>query len=262
MKKLFLYFRRITKMSFLTWMQYPQDIFASGIGSVVYTFMQLAFFYFLFTSGKNVLSGYTFQQFYTVFFISQCSIALFFLYSWGNLQRLGKDIEQGNIDLQLIKPFHTAIILQLPKLFVNSFMPMFFIQAVLVCLFFFIGIPKVSLWFFPFSFVLIISSWILLHATYVICISVLFYLKGFWGFYKTAGNFSDLVQYPKDLFPSWIGILFTFCIPYFMVSDPLYRVFKDELTLQYVFFYVLFYVCFLSISSLIWHFGLRRYEGG
>lgn len=262
MTKLIRYFRQIFRLSFLTWMQYPQDIFAAGIGSIGYTVMQLVYFHFLFTTGRNSLGGYSFQEFYLVFFITQWSVALFFLFSWRNIQESGKEIERGNIDIQFIRPISPTLLLHFPRLEVNSFVPLLFIQSVLAILFFFVGLPALSPWFLPFALFCILAGWFLLHCTLVMSVSMLFYLKGFWGMYKMSSNFSDFMQYPKNLFPTIVQLFFSLIIPYFWVADPIYSFYKGTLGIRYFLVYILFYGIFITVAYTLWDKGLKKYEGG
>lgn len=255
------YLRRIILLSFLSWIQYPLDVLMSGVGSIFYTIMQLSLFYFLFqTSASGTLGAVHFQDFYLVFVCTEWSMVLFFFFTWDNVLHLQTGIEHFFLDSALIKPLPAFLLLQFPKVGLSETVPVLFILICLHLGFFIIGLPpSLHLLHVPLLALWIILGFLLFHFVNLWCVSVQFYIPGFHGLWKFLRETSNLVQYPRTLFPSPIQWFFLFFFPYFLLSDPLYTLLSGNLTLAYVLEHFIFSVLYCSLSSIFWARGLRRY---
>lgn len=259
--KLLRYFRRTFSLSLLTWMQYPADFFVSGIGSMVYTVMQISLFYFMFSAGSTGRLGeFTFQEFYLVFLISQWSVSLFFFLSWENLSVLRKGIEQFQLDIPLTKPLSPNILLLFPKFSISSAAPMLFIQTVLSIGLLFTGLPSSVLWYhIPLFFLWIILGYLLILAMVLLAVSIQFFIPGFQGLWKLTAAMTDTSQYPRTLFPEMVQWILMGILPFFLIADPIFSLYMGKLSLQYIFLHFSYTALYFGLCYSFWRSGLKKY---
>lgn len=255
-----LYIKNLCRLSLKSWLQYPADFFVGGIGSIIYTAMQLGLLYFMFeNSVKGSIGGYSFQDFYLAFFVSQWSVTLFFLMGWDNVQALRKNIHSHDLDYYLTRPLHSYVSLLYTKVSISSILPMLFIQCILTLGLFFVGIPSIPLYLTISLPLWIILGFFLLQTLMLWGVSIQFYLPGFHGLYKFIQNLSETTQYPKDIFPTSVQFILMYIFPYFLITDPLYKAFQGTLTVEYFMFHFLFILFYIALSYTIFFLSLRRY---
>lgn len=257
----FRYLKRIFLLSFRTWIQYPADFFVSGIGSIMYTIMQITLFYFMFSaSSTGHLGVFSFQEFYLVFIISQWSVSLFFFLSWENLSVLRRGIEQFLLDIPLTKPLSPDIILLLPKVSLSGGAPMIFIQSILSIGLLFTGLPATVHWYhMPLFFYWTILGYLIIHHMVLFGVAIQFFVPGFQGLWKMTAAMTDTVQYPRTLFPDVIQWIFMGLLPFFLIADPIFMLFQEKLTIPYLLLHTGYSIFYCVCSYLFWRYGLRKY---
>lgn len=253
--------RRLARLSFLRQVMYKTDVWFYALSVVSFAITQIFFLYFLFGSSKNPsLGGYTRDQMLFVYLMSQWTYALFFAFSFDNLKLLGNQLTEGLLDFYFLYPgsitFHTmfqkvSFRNTLSILAVNTLATVLIMPHLQLTL---------SLYEYMQSIFILVTSCIILHCMYMNAISLLFFLREFWGPWNFLSWVADITRYPKGIYPWGIQLFFLTVVPYFWSINPLYSITQHEYAGTHVLQQLGFTILYTLLSSMLWQKALEQYE--
>lgn len=233
--------------------------------NVVFSFISLLMVWILLDK-FGAIRGWNFNQILFLYNINYFSFAFSAMFVWNPARELGNMVWEGSFDGVLVKPLDPFVHLVIRQFSHGHLVQVFFgIGVFIYCL------PKLLiawtvakfLWF-----IIVIMGAIMIHSAVMIMAGAV----SFW-FVKSNAILDVILQglrnfqnYPVNIYSKWVQVVLTFVIPYAFVNFYPAQFFLGK-TDEYLFHPAFQFLTpavglvGLVIAWLVWHRGLRKYEG-
>ena len=175
------------------------------------------------------------------------------------LHHLPGAVEDGDLELFLLRPIPTPILLALHRL---NLRPLMRLPLGVGVLWYGISlVPGIDPWrFAPFSISLVLS--LAIYGTMVFCLLCLsFWLIRMQNFFWLVYDLAEFAKYPAGVYRGAVRILFTTVLPLVLLSNFPVMVLMGRGGVELLAHQLGVLAGFLLLGRVLWRAGLRRYKG-
>lgn len=255
-KKTYRIWKSLARASIISYLSTPIDITAYFIGKAI----RFAFFLIFILSiykYRNAFAGLSTEQFAMIFIFFNIMDTLGQAFMRGAYD-FPVQIKKGLFDNRLTKPYNPMLFSTfkqvdiLDVLFLLPLIGLFIHYSMLI------AVP--SIFQVVQSVLLFVCGIISMIALHIISTALVLRIEEnnniIW-IYREA---SAMGRFPKTIFPGWMQFSFTFLIPIFIMSYYPARALLQPLSLSYMMLLIFTSLAFMTISILLWHSSLRKYQ--
>lgn len=205
------------------------------------------------------IAGYSKYELYFLYGISLCQLKIMMFFFIGGIDSFSNKIISRDVDLILLKPLNTRLLMMVPEINVHQLLSM--IVAVYMVVFGLIHCEinvSLNILFATISFVL---GLILTINIFSILMPI-----AFWTISATSLNdFVFTIQsnsnYPKDIYPKKVRFLLIFVFPVILFANPIAMcIFEKKYWQNYLILAFIYVFVTEIVKRIVWKFGIRRYQ--
>ena len=259
MKKYLHYLRRILRLSVLELLMYPQDLWWALFTVPIKAAVSIGYVYIVVLITKNGTVGDMASA--ELIFTGSWSTIVWYLISFTPLNSgmISMQIERGSIDKFILQPF--------PLLFLTIFQKIYIQKIVEITLHLSIC-GTILLWglivLSPLQMIqglfVIVSCFLLIISISIAAESMDFFLpKNIFAQFFIQQS-SSIAKYPKDIYPSLFQTLFTLFMPAFLITNPLFEVFKGTYSWPFALLTLCMILFWAGLGMLLWRKGVQYYH--
>lgn len=207
----------------------------------------------------EAIAGYTKYELYFLYGITLCQVRIMMFFFIGGIDSFSNKIISRDVDLILLKPLNTRVLIMIPETNINQLLSMsaaiYMLIYGLVNSHFIVGINVL------FAIVCFILGTILTMNIFSILMPI-----AFWTISATSLNdFVFTIQsnsnYPKNVYPKGVRFVLIFVFPVILLSNPVAMCVYEKDDWQKYFLLAFVYVFVTSIiKRIIWKLGVRKYQ--
>lgn len=252
------------KMFIRARMEYRVSFFM-GIFSNFYCYFVTYIIFWIIVSGFGTIGEWNFSDITILYGLNLITYSVSGVFFWGSVYNLEKEITSGNLDSYLLKPM--GVIQQLIcRHFGDTFIGQILVSVIFMAIAFANLSTTLNIWGYLYCLLALIGGVLIQAGAMIIGGSM-----SFW-FNRSRDladiflyEFRNILNYPLDIFPEFIRMVFTLIIPWAFINyyPSLIVLHKAETCSEIILGFLSPFVgiVFFTISILVFNRGLRRYTG-
>lgn len=243
----------------LKWeMAFRTNAILGFLAQVIYLFGSLISLSVLF-SNVDSIGGWTRSQFLALVATLELLQQLNLRFFHQGLRSLPSLVQRGYLDTYLIRPCWAPILIVLKGIDISGLWRCCLGIGILLYSINIGPIPTpVQFFGYLISFILSLSILVLLNAC-LVCLS--FWLIEVNNLYFLVDDLSEFARYPDSVYHGVIRSILTTILPLVLISSFPVRLLMNNFDVNLLIHQVLVLVFFGVLASLLWHFGLKHYQG-
>jgi ABC-2 type transport system permease protein len=252
---LYIYF---IKFSFSRALEFRLDFFFRIIMDIIYYIVQFTFFKILYLH-TNTIGDWNFDQikiFISGFILLDAINMTFFS---NNTWWLPIYINKGMLDFYLTKPVSSFFFLTMRDFAANSFFNLLIAFGIFIYQFN-VTTLNFSLIDVILYFLLIFNGAIVYNLIHIILLTPSFWTSSARGFNELFYSMTHIMERPDQIYKGWIRLVFTFIVPFIIMTSLPARILFNENPLYHLSIIVLMTVVFWTLTLFLWNRGLRAYS--
>lgn len=240
-------------------LMYPKDFLWSFVTMPIKMFVNIVSIYLVLqvTVGGNI-GNMIFAQ---LVFVGSWSMIIWYLVGITPLGGgvIGYQITSGILDKFLLKPLPLVYMCTFQKFYVQKIVEILLQVGICTYILFHGYIFLSPIQWVQVCFVILSSI--------TLVISIFYCAEALYFFFPNSTvteyfieHASSIAKYPSDLYPTFFRTLFTFFVPAFLITNPLFEIFAHRYTWSLFFVTILLVSFWVVLSIVLWKKGVTQYQ--
>lgn len=246
------------KYSLMSQLEYRINFISGLLVELAWMLIKLIYVAVIYRAGTNI--GILTTDHILLFIGIYVLLTGFYMLFFGNFIGLAGLVQNGNLDLYIVKPISTQFYVTLKNLAFPVLLPNLIIGIIMIC----VGWSRAGLTVsiesvLGFCFYLI-SGLLLTYSLFLIPFMLCFWFISIAGVVNLTAAAWDFNNMPQLIYPKWFQRLGTFILPIFVATNFPGLFIMGELSLAMKIWGVVLPIIIFIISRFMWKRGLARYS--